>query len=211
MGEAMQKLSRHLALGETDAELVSADALTIRLLAPRVRFSLRLDLSLLPAIGQPAGFALDMPINRRLASTERAATRLGPDEWLLSGPESADDQIARDMAAALAARHYSLVDISHRQIALGVAGAKAADVISSGCPLDLSPPACPAGFATRTLLGKAEVILAKTDDAPSFEIECGRSFAAYVHDFLLEAAREFRARGVVPILQCPDTFAARNR
>ena len=60
----------------------------------------------------------------------------------------------------------------------------------STCRLRRSPSAA----ATRTLLGKAEVILAKTDDAPSFEIECGRSFAAYVHDFLLEAAREFRVQ-----------------
>jgi sarcosine oxidase subunit gamma len=91
--------------------------------------------------------------------------------------------------------HHSLVDVSHRHVAFGVAGAKAADVLNSGCPLDLTPPAFQVGAATRTLLGKAEVILAKTDDLPTFEVECGRSFAAYGHDFLLEAAREFRAHG----------------
>lgn len=197
MAEAKQGLPRHLALDKIDAEPASAtvpDAVAIRLLAPRARFSLRLDLSFLTAIEQAAGFALDMPINRRIASAERAAMRLGPDEWLLSGPEGATAQIARDVAVVLAGRHHSLVDVSHRQIALVVSGPRATDVISSGCPLDLSPPACVAGFATRTLLGKAEVILAKTDDMPSFEIECGRSFAAYVRDFLLEAAREFRAQ-----------------
>ncbi len=74
-------------------------------------------------------------------------------------------------------------------------------MINSGCPLDLSPLACAAGFATRTLLGKAEVILAKTDDLPTFEVECARSFAAYVQDFLLEAAREFRAHDTGPIVR----------
>jgi sarcosine oxidase subunit gamma len=45
---------------------------------------------------------------------------------------------------------------------------------------------------TRTLLGKAEIILSKCDDAPTFEIECARSFAAYVRDFLHDAARQYR-------------------
>lgn len=189
MAEIKQALSRRPPLDEIDTAGFSSDALAIGLLAPRARFSLRLDPSHLTTIAEAAGFALDMPINRRVASTERAAIRLGPDEWLVSGPESAADQIAQDVATALAGRHHALVDVSHRQVALGIAGARAADVLSSGCPLDLSPPACAVGFATRTLLGKAEVILARIDDRPSFEIECARSFAAYVRDFLLEGAR----------------------
>ena len=95
--------------------------------------------------------------------------------------------------AALAGLHHSLVDVSHRHVAFRVAGARAADVLNSGCPLDLSPPAFPAGAATRTLLGKAEVILAKTDDRadlrgrmraarsrPTFTISCSKRPASSV-------------------------------
>jgi len=53
----------------------------------------------------------------------------------------------------------------------------------------LGPQAFPAGSATRTLLGKAEIVLSRPGEAPSFEVECARSFARYVRDFLLEAAR----------------------
>jgi sarcosine oxidase subunit gamma len=197
MADPANAIARRSALAETDADRASEgarDSVAIRLPAPRVRFSLRLDPSLLPAAKQVAGFTLDMPINRRMSSGERVAMRLGPDEWLLSGSEGEAARIARDVEAALAGLHHSLVDVSHRHVALSVAGVRAADVINSGCPLDLAPPAFQVGFATRTLLGKAEVILAKTDDLPSFEIECARSFAAYVHDFLLEAARELRAQ-----------------
>ena len=70
-------------------------------------------------------------------------------------------------------------------------GAQAPAVINSGCPLDLSAAAFPTGAVTRTLLGKCEVILARTSDEPAFEIECGRAYAAYVAAFLREAAREF--------------------
>jgi sarcosine oxidase, subunit gamma len=197
MAETTQKFSRRMALGETDAKRaagIAADAVVIRLLAPRASFSLRLDPSLLSRTGQAAGFTLDMPINRRTSSGERVAMRLGPDEWLLSGPDAETARIAQDVGAALAGLHHSLVDVSHRHVALSVAGSRAADLLNSGCPLDLSPSAFPAGCATRTLLGKAEVILAKTDEHPTFDIECGRSFAAYIHDFLLEAAREFRVQ-----------------
>jgi len=195
MAETVQQVSRRTALVETrPAAGIASDAVVIRLLAPRARFSLRLDPALLSTAGQAAGFTLDMPINRRMSSGERVAMRLGPDEWLLCGPEEETAQITRDVGVALAGLHHSLVDVSHRHVAFSVAGAKAADVLNSGCPLDLSSPLCAAGFATRTLLGKAEIILAKTDDLPTFEVECGRSFATYVQDFLLEAARELRAQ-----------------
>ncbi len=38
-------------------------------------------------------------------------------------------------------------------------------------------------------------MLARWDEAPAFEIECARSFAAYVRDFLTAAARQYRAEG----------------
>jgi sarcosine oxidase subunit gamma len=186
-----------MALGEIDAKRaagIPSDAIAIRLLAPRARFSLRLDPSLLATAKQVAGFTLDMPINRRTSSGERAAMRLGPDEWLLSGAEGEAARIGRDVGAALSGLHHSLVDISHRHVAFGVTGSRAADVLNSGCPLDLSSSAFQVGAATRTLLGKAEVILVKIDATPSFEVECARSFAAYVQDFLLESARELRAQ-----------------
>ena len=72
-----------------------------------------------------------------------------------------------------------------------MSGRHASDVLNSGCPLDLAKSAFPTGTATRTLLGKAEVVIVRSDDAPTYRIECWRSFAGYVSAFLTEAAREF--------------------
>ena len=200
MREAISSPSRRTPLTETGSELDSHaqdNAVVIRLLAPRARFSLRIDLSLLARAKTIAGFALGMPINRYTTAAGWTAMRLGPDEWLLSGPESEAARIAGDVGAALASLHHALVDVGHARVALSVSGPRAADVINSGCALDLASPVFPTGAATRTLLGKAEIILSKCDDAPTFEIECARSFAAYVRDFLLDAARQYRtpARG----------------
>jgi sarcosine oxidase, subunit gamma len=194
MPEAYLRLSRRTPLGETDVEpgpRAQADVVVIRPLAPRARFSLRIDPSLLARAKTVAGLTLDMPINRYTVAAGWTAMRLGPDEWLLSGPERAAAQIAVDVEAALSALHHALVDVGHRQVALSVSGRRAADVINSGCALDLAPDALPVGAATRTLLGKAEIVLSKWDDEPTFEVECARSFAFYVRDFLQEAARQY--------------------
>jgi sarcosine oxidase subunit gamma len=162
----------------------------------RTRLCLRADASLLPNGGQVAGLRLDVPVNRGSRSGERAALRLGPDEWQLCGPEHEAAAMTREIGSGLVGVRHALVDISHRHVGLSVSGPQATQVINGGCALDLSPAAFPAGSATRTLLGKAEIVLAKWEDRPAFEIDCARSYAGYVRDFLLEAAREWqRAAG----------------
>lgn len=135
-----------------------------------------------------AGLAL--PINRCVTAGDRTVARLGPDEWLLTGPEADTEAMAAEIGAALAGRFHALIDVSHRNVALEVSGPGAADILNSGCPLDLHPSAFPPGSGTRTLLGKAEIVLLRPGEAPVFRVECWRSFATYVHGFLTEAARD---------------------
>lgn len=185
-------LSRRAALpaiGEDGPVPGQSSAVAIRLLPPRTRLSLRLAPALAVQVAVAAGFALDVPVNRCKANAQRSVLRLGPDEWLLCGPESETAAIVRAVEAALAGHGHSLVDVSHAYVALAVTGPAAPEAINAGCPLDLWPGVFQAGHATRTLLGKAEIILARPGNAPGFEIECARSLAAYVRDFLLGAAR----------------------
>ncbi|MGO9803156.1 MAG: sarcosine oxidase subunit gamma [Steroidobacteraceae bacterium] len=125
---------------------------------------------------------------RAAAQSERAALWLGPDEWLLISAEHSGEETAAALAAALADLPHSLVEVSHRQVALELAGARAPALLAAGCPLDVDVSAFPVGMCTRTLLGKAEIVLWRT--APEvFRIEVWRSFAAYLSAFLEEAAR----------------------
>jgi sarcosine oxidase subunit gamma len=202
MADTSMQIARRPPLADGAAALtagIDPDVLEVRVLPPRARFALRVDPALLPAGGEVAGFVLGMAINRWGDCARGRVLRLGPDEWLLWAAEGESGRIAADVSAALAGRHFSLVDVSHGRAAFGVSGAEAASLLNSGCPLDLSPAAFPAGTATRTLIGKCEVVLARADelptgDRPAFEVECGRSFASYLRDFLLEAARELRSR-----------------
>lgn len=125
---------------------------------------------------------------RAEAATGRAALWLGPDERLLLAPDGAGESVAAALEAALAGHPHSLVDVSHRQVALRIAGSKASELLASGCPLDLDPAAFPAGMCTRTVLARAEVVLWRSSPE-EYHLETGRSFSGYVLEWLREAER----------------------
>ena len=139
----------------------------------------------------PAGpaFGLDLGMNRLWTEGESFAARLGPDEWLVGSVDEDAEALQKDVEAALAGRLFALTDVSHRNVGFAIHGRRAAEALNGGCPLDLSDAAFPAGAATRTLLGKSEIVLMRPGVAPTFHVECWRSFAPYVHRFLIDAAR----------------------
>lgn len=158
-------------------------------LPPADRFVLRLR----GFAGTAGGFDLSGPLNSVRGTADRFAARLGPDEWLLICPEGEGEAAAKALEADLSGHFFSLVAVGHRNVGLAVSGPHAADILNAGIALDLSPSAFPPGMATRTLLGKAEVVVVRLEAGPEagFRVECWRSFAPYVLAFLKEAAREF--------------------
>jgi len=144
------------------------------------------------AAGEAFGVALPQTACRAAeAGQGRAALWLGPDEWLLLAPLDAGPALAASLEQAMQGLPHALVDVSHRQAGIAVSGPDAAALLNAGCPLDLDPGTFPVGMCTRTLLGKAEIVLWRP--APDrFRVEVFRSFAAYVWSFLEEAGREFR-------------------
>lgn len=133
--------------------------------------------------GDASGLGLAVPdAGRATVSGERALLWLGPDEFLLIAPEGTESP-----------RLSGTVDISHRDVGIGVTGSRAPWVINAFCALDLHHCAFPIGMCTRTVFGKAEIMLWRTA-ADTFRIEVARSFAPYVWTCLDEARQEF-ARG----------------
>ncbi|MFG1343385.1 sarcosine oxidase subunit gamma family protein [Xanthobacter autotrophicus DSM 431] len=154
-------------------------------LPPADRFVLRLK----GFSGTAGDFDLTGPLNSVRGTPAHFAARLGPDEWLLVCPEGEGAAAQAALEADLAGQFFSLVDVGHRNVAVAVTGPHAADVLNAGIALDLSDAAFPAGSATRTLLGKADVVVVRIGDG--FRVESWRSFAPYMHAFLADAAQEF--------------------
>ena len=162
----------------------------ITILPEATRFSVRGNGAAVAALG--FAFGVDLPREACRAATNgaRAALWLGPDEWLLLAPDGEAETLTRTLADALHGEPASLVDISDRQVAIGISGPKAAEALNAFNALDLEGDAVPVGMCTRTLFGKAEIVLWRT--APdAFHIEVWRSFAPYVLACLGEAVREY--------------------
>lgn len=131
----------------------------------------------------PAG--LPRQACRATSSGDHHCLWLGPDEFLLLGMAGAQ---LPELRAALTHEPHSLVDVSHRQIGLEVRGVNCEALLAGGCPLDLDPSQFPVGMCTRTLFGKADIILWRRL-ADAFQIEVWRSFADYTASLLAEIAR----------------------
>lgn len=149
------------------------------------RISLRAKADAVAALSSALGLVLPTKPKTSSVSGLRSALWLGPDEWLVI------DQSGGDLmgVCASAGAMHSAVDISHRNTAFIISGDDAADVLNAGCPQDLSLAAFPVGAVSRTVFGKAEVVIFRvTED--TFRLECWRSFAEYVGGLLNEASAE---------------------
>jgi len=164
---------------------LSAPGVKVEMLPPAERISLRAPQASLAALSKALGVTL--PVKPKTSATKggRTALWLGPDEWLIID-EAGNDPLA-DCAKVTAL--HSAVGISHRNVGISVAGPSAAVTVNSGCPQDLSLDAFPIGAASRTILGKSEIVLLRTA-ADSFRVECWRSFSDYVFTLLSEAASD---------------------
>lgn len=153
------------------------------------RLSLRGGPQVLSAAGEAFGVSLPLEACRAAEGDARAALWLGPDEQLLLVQQSDWSSALAALTERLRGLPHALVDISQRQVALQVSGTHAAELLNSGCPLDLHRQAFPIGMCTRTLYAKASIVLWRTA-ADAFHIEVWRSFSRYVQQLLHESARQ---------------------
>jgi sarcosine oxidase subunit gamma len=163
-------------MDETVLAVPSAATMQSRL-PPARRYILRVKPAARAGIEAALGLALPVEARTCVADANWRVLWLGPDEFLLIGTGDAG------IAVPPPTLPHSLVDVSDRQVAIALAGPRAADVLNAGCPLDLEPSAFPRGMCTRTVFGKAEIVLWREAD-DRFRIEVWRSFADYVSGLL---------------------------
>ncbi|MCB8881823.1 sarcosine oxidase subunit gamma [Acidisoma cellulosilytica] len=171
---------------------IDADGVRLETLPAFGRLNFRGRAGAVAAMSEAFGLALPEASCRAAIAGSRAALWLGPDEWLLLMLPTETDAVIAAAASALAGLPHSLVDISERQYALGLSGRLAATVLAGGNPLDFDLSTFPVGMCTRTIMGKAELAIWRTEP-DRFHIEVWRSFAPYIRGFLREHMREFGA------------------
>ncbi|MBW4052995.1 MAG: hypothetical protein HIU85_16330 [Proteobacteria bacterium] len=132
----------------------------------------------------------------RLPAPQTVSTRgdyallwLTPKEWLLAAPasetESLQAALTRQMATCLAA----VIDMSDALAVCELSGTRCADVLMSGCTLDLHADTFPSGRCSRTGLADIPAILWNPAREPR-AVRCivDRSHARHLRDWLADAA-----------------------
>lgn len=117
---------------------------------------------------------------------------LGPDKWLLVGPEGTAQELQNTLNSALEDEHGAVVDVSANRTIIEVSGSKTRELLNKGCALDLHQRSFDADQCAQTLLARAGVILFCRDaELPSFWLFVRASFARYLADWLTDAAAEY--------------------
>ncbi len=178
--------------GVLDRFTGAASALVVTPGEPATRFSFRGGKAAQAALGDAFGIVLPVQSCRATVGQDRAALWLGPDEWLLIGKDGQAETLFAALESALAGVPHSLVDVSHRNISVLLSGPRAASALNTACPLDLALESFPVGMCTRTIFGKAELIIWRTGDN-KFHLETWRSFGPYVWGLISLAQREYGA------------------
>lgn len=170
-----------------NAPVKSFSGVAVTQLAPVARFNLRIAPRDLAVASQAFGLDLPTRIGQGARTRDRAAYCIGPDEWLLHASETEQAAILADFDKVRATTPHSLVMISDREVTIGITGAAALELLSTGCPLDLSR--MPVGSAKRTVFDHAQVVLIR-DAEDAFRIEVWRSYCPHVRGLLDIALRE---------------------
>lgn len=142
-------------------------------------------------IGTAIGVPLPLEPGTAVRGGDVTVLWLGPDEWLVVGPDGAAPGLVERLTEAAAGEHVSVVDVSAQRTTLVVAGERARDVLAHGCALDLHPRVFGRDRCAQTTLARAGVVLVSREDG--FWLLVRSSFAGYVAEWLLDASVEYVA------------------
>lgn len=167
------------------SRVFAIDGISLTPAKPMERVALRADNSAITGIEKALGLVLPKSPKTSVSKNGKTALWIGPDEWLLLANEGAS--LTQEFAK-LKSKLFSAVDVSHRNTAIQISGDSAINVLNSGCPQNFSLDAFPIGACSRTVFGKAEVVLWRTGPS-EVHLECWRSFSDYVWKFLVDSAK----------------------
>ncbi len=131
--------------------------------------------------------------NRACGDEQHAVLWLGPDEWLLVGPDGWSAPASAMVRTAMGEAHGSVVDVSANRTTLRLSGPMARAVLEKVCAVDLHPRAFGPGRCVQTLVGRTQAVLWQVSAEPAYRLLVRGSFAGYLADLLLDAMAEFQA------------------
>ena len=150
------------------------------------------DAAFLAAVKERIGIDLPLTPNTTAVGNDWTALWLGPDRWMLVS--------TTQPATALDGCPGAVNDISHGRSVIRIEGARARDVLASGCTLDFHPGVFKTGDCAQSGLHRINVLIHCVDDGgPCYDVFAPRGFALSLWEALTDAAAEWGYR-VAPVM-----------
>ena len=150
------------------------------------------DDAFISAVEGELGIPLPLQANTISHKHDLVIAWLGPDEWLLIANPETGLVIKPQLERSLSGLHCSLNDLSGGQTIISVSGPRSLDVLAKGCTLDLHPRVFGPSQCAQSHLAKSSVlIIPRISNLTAYDVVVRRSFADYLWQWLVKAAREF--------------------
>lgn len=144
-----------------------------------------------PIVNAATGCNLPRKNNSYVSAGERHVVWLGPDEFLIVCEAGKEDELHGIIASEIKnGQHAAITNVTDSLCAFRLSGPALLKVLAKGCALDLHPSQFKAGDAVQTMLSHASITLMAMPDE-SMTIMCRTSFAAYLLDWMADAALEY--------------------
>lgn len=136
------------------------------------------------------GVALPVEPNTWTHTADGQSIWLGPDEWLVTSADHLPHEFENELGRVVSPYDGAAVDVSAQRTSIRLRGARARELLTFGCSLDLRPSMFPAGSSAQTLVGQAGVLILALGEE-DLRLFVRPSFAGYLAEWLLDAAEEF--------------------
>jgi sarcosine oxidase subunit gamma len=122
---------------------------------------------------------------------------LGPDHWLVVCNDGEAPVLTDRLQAAFAGVFGAAINVSGARSRLRLTGEAAADLLATGCKLDVSPSALSVGGCVQAPLGNATAIMHCVSQEPlTYDVYVARSQALSFWKWLEHAGAEFGMKSV---------------
>ncbi len=147
------------------------------------------DRKFLAAMKSVLGF--DLPKVPRSSATwgDVRALWLSTDQWLITCNGTKADELSAALVAALGGLHSLVVNVSDMRAVIRLEGEGVRETVMKGTSIDLTDGDYPPGTVRRMRFAEIAALLHIVEDNV-IEIYVFRSYADYVWEFLLKAARK---------------------
>lgn len=167
---------------------VLAETLHLQVLPPRTVVMLRLGARSQKNAGdiRIAGRPLPLAVNS-WSGDDPVFCRTAPDAWMLLSAQHGAADLLDAVRMGCKRRAFAAADLSDAWVTFALEGPQATEVMARGCGIDFSEAVFGHGACARTRFAQLPLLLRRVSHE-RFELMADRPAAAWLHEWLLDAA-----------------------